>query len=316
MDSHQNARLTARSREVLARRVIEGGVTLRLAAASFSVTAKTAAKWVRRFREGGCLALADRSSRPHRLRCVTPEPQIEAVAALRRQRWAGARIANHTGLSRATVSRILRRLKLNRIRHLEPVPVYPRYEHAAPGDMLHLDIKKLGRFTSGAFHTTGCERDRARGGGFEYVHVAIDDHSRIAAATVQPNQQAGSAVAALEATLIWYARLGIHFKAILTDNGPCYRSRQFAHACHKAGIRHRRTKPYTPRTNGKAERFIQTALREWAYACSYDSSQQRTNMLPKWLHTYNWHRPHASLNQHPPISRAGLDRNNLLSHHT
>jgi transposase InsO family protein len=316
MDSHQNARLTARSREVLARRVIEDGVTLKLAAASFSVTAKTAAKWVRRFREGGCLALADRSSRPHRLRCVTPEPQIEAVAALRRQRWAGARIANHTGLSRATVSRILRRLKLNRIGHLEPVPVYPRYEHAAPGDMLHLDIKKLGRFTSGAFHTTGCERDRARGGGFEYVHVAIDDHSRIAAATVQPNEQAGSAVAALEATLTWYARLGIHFKAILTDNGPCFRSRQFAHACRKAGIRHRRTKPYTPRTNGKAERFIQTALREWAYACSYDSSQQRTNMLPKWLRTYNWHRPHASLNQHPPISRAGLDRNNLLSHHT
>jgi len=316
MDSHKNARLTARSREVLARRVIEEGLTLKLAAASFSVTAKTAAKWVRRYREGGRSALGDRSSRPHRLRRPTSEPQIDAVAALRRQRWAGARIARQTGLSRATVSRILRRLKLNRIRHLEPAPVYPRYEHDAPGDMLHLDIKKLGRFTSGAFRATGCERDRTRGGGFEYVHIAIDDHSRIAAATVLPNEQAGSAVAAFEAALASYARLGIHCKTILTDNGPCYRSREFAQACRNAGIKHRRTKPYTPRTNGKAERFIQTALREWAYACAYDSSQQRTNMLPKWLHAYNWHRPHASLNQQTPISRAGLDRNNLLSHHT
>jgi len=316
MDYHQNARLTVWSRELLARRVLEQGVTLKLAAASFSVTAKTAAKWVRRYREGGCAALGDRGSRPHRLRCPTPEPQMAAVAALRRQRWTGYRIAAHTGLSRATVSRILGRLKLNRMRDLEPVPVYPRYEHAAPGDMLHLDIKKLGRFTSGAFRATGCERDRTRGGGFEYVHVAIDDHSRIATATVQPNEQAGSTVAALEATLAWYARLGIRFKTVLTDNGPCYRSRQFAHACRTAGIRHRRTRPYTPRTNGKAERFIQTALREWAYACSYDSSQQRSSLLPQWLHTYNWHRPHASLNHQPPISRSGLDRNNLLSLHT
>jgi transposase InsO family protein len=155
-----------------------------------------------------------------------------------------------------------------------------------------------------------------RGAGFEYVHVAIDDHSRIATATVQPNEQAGSAVAALQTTLAWYARLGIRFKTVLTDNGPCYRSRQFAQACRRAGIQHRRTRPYTPRTNGKAERFIQTALREWAYACSYHSSEQRNILLPRWLHAYNWHRPHASLNLQPPISRAALDRNNLLRHHT
>jgi transposase InsO family protein len=305
MDSHQNARLTARSRELLARRVVEQGVT-----------AKTAAKWVRRYREGGAASLGDRSSRPRRLRCPTAEAQVDIVAGLRRQRWTGYRIAGHTGLSRATVSRILRRLKLNRIRHLEPVTVYPRYEHEAPGDMLHLDIKKLGRFTSGAFRVSGCERDRVRGAGFEYVHVAIDDHSRIATATVQPNEQAGSAVAALQTTLAWYARLGIRFKTVLTDNGPCYRSRQFAQACRRAGIQHRRTRPYTPRTNGKAERFIQTALREWAYACSYHSSEQRNILLPRWLHAYNWHRPHASLNLQPPISRAALDRNNLLRHHT
>jgi transposase InsO family protein len=181
--------------------------------------------------------------------------------------------------------------------------------------MLHLDIKKLGRFTSGAFHTTGCERDRVRGGGFEYVHVAIDDHSRIATATIQSNEQADSAVAALRATLDWYARLGIRFKTVLTDNGPCYRSRSFTHACRSFGIQHRRTKPYTPRTNGKAERFIQTALREWAYACAYHSSEQRNTRLAPWLHDYNWHRPHASLKHQPPISRAGIDQNNLLTHH-
>jgi transposase InsO family protein len=182
--------------------------------------------------------------------------------------------------------------------------------------MLHLDIKKLGRFRSGAFHISGCERDRVRGGGFEYVHVAIDDHNRIATATVEPNEQAGSAVRALHTTLAWYGRLGIRFKTVLTDNGPCYRSRKFTQACRKAGLKHRHTRPYTPRTNGKAERFIQTALREWAYACAYDSSEHRNSMLAQWLHAYNWHRPHASLKHQPPITRSGLDRNNLLSHHT
>lgn len=162
----------------------------------------------------------------------------------------------------------------------------------------------------------GLERDRVRGGGFEYVHVAIDDHSRIATAAVEPNEQAGSAVRALQTTLAWYGRLGIRFKTVLTENGPCYRSRKFTRPCRKAGLKHRHTKPYTPRTNGKAERFIQTALREWAYACAYDSSEHRNSMLAQWLHAYNWHRPHASLKHQPPISRSGLDRNNLLSHHT
>ncbi len=174
MDSHKNARSTVRSREDIARKVVEQGVMLKLAAASLSITPKTAAKWVRRFRENGVEGLRDRSSRPNRVRCPTPEPQIEIVVALRRQRWAGSRIASQTGLSRATVCRILRRLKLNRIRDLEPLRVYPRYEHEAAGDMLHLDIKKLPRFTSGLFHITRNERDRVRGGGYEYVHAAIE----------------------------------------------------------------------------------------------------------------------------------------------
>ena len=315
MDSHKNARLTARSRELLARKVVEQGVTLKLAAASFSVTAKTAAKWVRRFQEQGPAGLGDRSSRPHRLYRPTSSEQVERVEALRRQRWTGYRIAQHAGLSRATVSRILRRLKLNRIRHLEPAPVVQRYEHDAPGDLLHLDIKKLGRIVRPSHRVTGNRRDSVSGAGWEYVHVAIDDHSRIAFSGIYPDETRNSVIACLRSTLDWYARLGIRFKAVLTDNGPAYRSLQFAQACRELGLKHRFTRPFTPRTNGKAERFIQTALREWAYAHTYQTSEQRSQQLRSWLHTYNWHRPHASLNQQPPISRSGIDRNNLLSHH-
>jgi len=315
MDSHKNARLTARSRELLARRVVEQGVTLKLAAASFSVTEKTVAKWVRRYREQGIEGLADRSSRPHRLYRPTAIDRIERVEQLRRQRRTGYWIARQTGLSRSTVSRILRRLKLNRIRDLEPAPVIQRYEHEAPGDLLHLDIKKLGRIGRPSHRVTGNPNDTVHGIGWEYVHVAIDDHSRIATSAIYPDEKRSSVVDALHSTVAWYARLGIRFKAVLTDNGPSYRSIQFAQACSELGLKHRFTRPYTPRTNGKAERFIQTALREWAYACSYENSAQRTQQLESWLHHYNWHRPHASLNHHPPISRSGLERNNLLSLH-
>jgi transposase InsO family protein len=316
MDSHKNARLTARSRELLALKVVQQGGTLKLAAASFSVTEKTAAKWVRRYREQGVAGLADRSSRPHRLYRPTSSQTVERVEALRRQRWTGHRIARQTGLSRSTVSRILGRLQLNRIRDLEPAPPIQRYEHEAPGDRLHLDIKKLARIAQPSHRVTGNRRHTVKGIGWEYVHVAIDDHSRIATSGVYPDQKRSSVVAGLHATVAWYARLGIRFKAVLTDNGPSYRSLQFAQACRALGLKHRFTRPYTPRTNGKAERFIQTALREWAYACSYANSDQRSQQLHSWLRDYNWHRPHASLNLQPPISRAGLDRNNLLSLHS
>jgi len=279
-------------------------------------TARTAAKWVRRYQEQGVAGLSDRSSRPQRLHRPTSIQRIEQVERLRRQRWTGYRIAVATGLSRATVSRILRRLKLNRIRDLEPAPVIQRYEHKAPGDLLHLDIKKLGKIARPSHRVTGNPNDTVHGIGWEYVHIAIDDHSRIATSAIYPNEKRASVVAALRSTLAWYARLGIRFKAVLTDNGPAYRSIQFAQACRELGLKHRFTRPYTPRTNGKAERFIQTALREWAYACSYSNSQQRSEKLNSWLHNYNWHRPHASLNHQPPISRAGFDRNNLLSLHS
>ena len=315
MDYHKNARLTVHSREQLARKVLHQGATLKAAAAAFNVSPKTAAKWVRRYRLRGAEGLADHSSRPHRLRGATAQPIVEQVELLRRQRWAGSRIATHTGLSRSTVSRILRRLKLNRIRNLEPLPPAQRYEHAAPGDLLHLDIKKLGRIARPSHRVTGDRRDRVAGIGWEYVHVAIDDHSRIAFSAIYPDETRDSVIAFLHAALAYYARLGIHFKALLTDNGPAYRSYRFAAVCRQLGLKHRFTRPYTPRTNGKAERFIQTALREWAYARLYQNSNQRSQELRSWLHLYNWHRPHASLGHAPPISRSGIDGNNLLSHH-
>ncbi|HUJ30517.1 MAG TPA: IS481 family transposase [Candidatus Acidoferrum sp.] len=314
MDIHKNARLTVHGREALAKRGTTPGVTLNSAAAEFKVSARTAAKWVRRYQADGPVGLQDRSSRPRRFYRSTPPTLIEQVETLRRQRWTGCRIARSTGLSPATVSRILQRKGISRMRDLDPAPPPRRYEHACPGDLLHLDIKKLGRFGCVGHRIHGQRRQHLPNGGWEYVHVAIDDHSRIAFSQVAPNEQAASAVAFLESALAWYARLGIRVRRVLTDNGPCYQSRAFRALCQHRGVKHIRTRPYTPRTNGKAERFIQTALREWAYACAYNTSEERAAHLPRWLHDYNWHRPHASLGGAPPISRSGLDRNNVLIH--
>jgi transposase InsO family protein len=315
MDYHQNARLTIYRREQLARKVVEEKCTLKLAAASFGVSAKTTAKWVRRYRELGPAGLRDRSSRPGRMPRQTCFSFVERVLLLRRQRWTGCRIAETVGLSRATISRILCRNRLSRMRDLEPRPPVHRYEHKAPGDLLHLDIKKLGRFTAPGARAHGDLSRRTRGVGWDYVHVAIDDHSRIAFSAIHPNEQGSAVTAFLRAAVADYARLGIRVRRLLTDNGPAYRSLAFARACAELGLKHRFTRPYTPRTNGKAERFIQTALREWAYARAYDSSQHRNRDLLPWLHQYNWHRPHGGIGLAAPISRSGLDRNNLLSLH-
>ena len=218
MDYHQNARLTVFSREQMARKVLEEGFTLKLAAASFNVSAKTAAKWVKRYRDLGRQDLRDHSSRPRRLRQPTSAELIGRVEALRRERWTGFRIAQQTGLSRATVSRILKRLKLSRMRDLEPRPPVQRYEHAAAGDLLHLDIKKLGRIVRPSHRVTGDRRDSMDGAGWEYVHVAIDDHSRIAFSAIYPDEKADSTVSFLHQALAYYARLGIRFRAVLTDN--------------------------------------------------------------------------------------------------
>jgi transposase InsO family protein len=237
---------------------------------------------------------------------------------LRRQRFTGKQIARDTGVSPATVSRVLRRLGLSRLRDLEPAQPVRRYERQRPGELIHIDIKKLGRFNRVGHRITNdrAGQSNSRGVGWEFVHVCIDDASRIAFSKVMSNERQGCAVAFLKAAVAYYASLGITVERVMTDNGSCYKSFAFRRACQRLALRHIRTKPYTPKTNGKAERFIQTALREWAYAKAYDTSRQRAAELPAWMHRYNWHRPHGSIGDQPPISRLALPENNLLTLHT
>jgi transposase InsO family protein len=315
MDYHHHARLTIHRREELARAVIQRRLSLNSAAAEFKLSRQSAAKWVARFRQAGREGLRDRSSRPQRSPRRTGTELSEQVAVLRRQRWTGVRIAQTTGLSRATVSRILTRLRLNKIRMLEPAVPIVRYEHPAPGDLLHIDIKKLARIHKPGHRITGNPKDETRGAGWEFLYVAVDDHSRIAFTAMLPNEKATSSSSFLRQAVTYFASLGIRVRRVMTDNGPCFCSLLFAQACHELQIRPIRTRIYTPRTNGKAERFIQTAIREWAYARLYQNSVDRLRHLAPWIHQYNWHRPHAGINQQPPISRSGLDVNNLLTHH-
>ena len=299
------------------RRVLVEGLASKVVAAAFGVTVKTVSKWVERFRVEGLDGLVDRSSRPHRLRQPTPEATVERIAALRRQRWTGDQIAKEVGVSPATVSRVLQRLGLNKMKALAPVEPVRRYERATPGEMIHIDIKKLGRFERVGHRITGDRvgQSNSRGVGWEFVHVCLDDASRIAFAKVLPDERKESAVVFLQAALASYASLGVRVLRVMTDNGSCYRSRAFAKACRRLELKHIRTRPYTPRTNGKAERFIQSALREWAYARAYPTSDHRTAELPAWLHRYNWHRPHGGIKSQTPISRLGLTENNLLRLH-
>jgi len=317
MDVHKNACLTPRGRGELVRRVLELAQLPSMVAADLGVSPRTVRKWVERFQAEGPAGLEDRSSRPHRLRAPTTEAVCRRIVELRRQRWTGAQIAGEVEVSSATVSRVLRRAGLSRLRDLAPAEPVRRYEHDAPGDMIHLDIKKLGRFARAGHRVTGHYpgHPTSDGAGWEFVHVCIDDASRVAFSRIFPDEKKQSAVAFLEAALAYYTSLGVTVRRVMTDNGACYKSHAFRDACRRHGLKHIRTKPYTPRTNGKAERFIQTALREWAYARAYDTSDQRAEELPRWLHRYNWHRPHGSLRTKTPISRLGLTGNNLLRLH-
>jgi transposase InsO family protein len=274
-------------------------------------------KWVARFEAEGVEGLKDRSSRPRRFHRPTPQTIVEQVEALRRQRWTGKQIAAETGVSPATVSRILKRLGLNRIQALEPAEPVRRYEREQPGELIHIDIKKLGRFERVGHRITGDRKGQSnsRGVGWEFVHVCIDDASRVAFSQILPDEKKASAVAFLKAAVAYYASLGVRVAWVMTDNGSCYKAFDFRGACRDLGLKHIRTKPYTPKTNGKAERFIQTALREWAYAQAYPTSDRRAEQLPIWLHRYNWHRPHGSLKSKPPISRLALAEDNLLRLH-
>jgi len=322
MDIHKNARLTPHSRAELVRRVVEDRQAPKAVATAFGVCVKTVRKWAGRFAAEGLTGLQDRSSRPHRLRKLPAQATVERVAALRRQRWAGQQIAVEVGVSPATVSRILRRLGLNKLSALQPAEPVRRYERAHPGELLHIDIKKLGRIDGIGHRITGDRRGqsnrrgRGEGLGWEYVHVCIDDASRIAFAMVLPDEKKQSSVAFLKAAVAYYQSLGVSLLRVMTDNGSCYKAFDFRDACRDLGLKHIRTKPYTPKTNGKAERFIQTALREWAYAKAYVHSDRRTAELLIWLHRYNWHRPHGSLKANTPISRLSLAKDNLLRLHS
>jgi transposase InsO family protein len=306
----------------MVRAVVDDGLRKAIVARQFHTTAKTVSKWVRRFQEEGVGGLYDRSSRPLSSPNQTPVATCVAVEALRRQRYIGKQIAAELRLSPATVSRILKRLDLNRLSGLEPAEPVRRYEREQPGELIHIDIKKLGRFNQIGHRITGDRRGqsnpraRGEGPGWEYLHVCIDDHSRVAFAKVMSSERRQSAVAFLRQAVAYYDSLGVKIERVMTDNGSCYKSFAFRRACKRLGLKHIRTKPYTPKTNGKAERFIQTSLREWAYAMAYPNSRERKAELPFWLHRYNWHRPHAGIDDRTPISRLGLTENNVPRLHS
>jgi transposase InsO family protein len=316
MDIHKNARLTLRMRAELVDAVLKQGFTLKRAASRFNVSAKTAAKWVERFRTGGPDDLRDRSSRPRRSPRQADGALVLQAIELRRLRYTVRRIASALRLSPATVSRSLRRAGLNRLERLDPPPPAVRYERRRPGDLIHFDIKRLARILRPGHRVHGDRTRESRGAGYEYLHIAIDDHSRISFAAILPDQKHTSAMLFFHMARAHFSRFGFTCRALLTDNGSCYRHHRFQQMVRGQSMRHQFTRAYRPQTNGKAERFIQTALREWAYARTYQSSLQRTELLEDWLHDYNFHRPHASLNYNSPASRSALNRNNLLSLHS
>jgi transposase InsO family protein len=313
MDVHQNARTTPRGRSLMIRRLAEGWPIAAVAAA-FGVDARTVRKWRDRHATAGDAGLADRSSRPHhsptRL-AGTVEAEIEA---LRRERLSGPAIARQLGRPVATIGVVLRRRGLGRLEALDPKPAVIRYQRDQPGELIHIDIKKLGRIDGIGHRISGDRRGQKRGTGWEFLHVCIDDASRLAYTEILPDERKESAVAFLERALAWYATLGVTVERVMTDNGSAYRSHLFRRAIGDAGLKHKRTRPYRPQTNGKAERFIQTSLREWAYLQAFESSTARSQAMRPWLHAYNTERPHAALAGKSPLTR--LNRDNLHSNDT
>lgn len=282
---------------------VEAGARVRGVAAALGVGERTVRKWVARYRTEGDGGLQDRSSRPHRSPRATAPHVVARIEALRRQRWTCVQIADAVGVAPATVARLVKRWGLSRLRALDPLVPIQRYERAHPGELLHLDVKKLGRIGRIGHRITGDRRHQVRGIGWEYAHVCVDDTSRAAYVEMQPDERARTARGFLRRALAWFARAGIRVQRIMTDNGSASRSHLYAAACRRLGCRQLFTRPYTPRTNGKAERFIQTLLREWAYVRPYRHSRERRAWLPRWLHYYNFHRPHTSLHRRPPVTR-------------
>jgi transposase InsO family protein len=300
---HPNARTTPRSRAQLVDRVLVDGWSVPRVAQAFHVSRRTVFKWLARYRAAGAAGLADRSPAPRSSPQRTSVRRILQIVALRAQRLPGHVIARRLGVPRSTVSRLLRRQGLGRLPPRMPRAPIQRYERGAPGELLHVDIKSLGRIRGVGHRITGDRRTRVRGIGWEHVHVCIDDASRLAYAEVLATAAWPDAVGFIERAIAWFAAHGVRAERVMTDNGSAYLSRAFAAVCARLAIRHLRTRAYTPRTNGKAERFIQTLLREWAYRRPYRSSARRRRALDPWLRYYNRRRPHMSLNYLPPISR-------------
>lgn len=305
MNSHENARLTAKGRARLMARI--GEIGMAAAAAEGGVSVRTAQKWHTRYRQDGERGLRDRSSRPHRIRSALSAEQQDQILVLRENRRPIRAIADALGCPYATVRRWVAQRGLSRLPPAEPRPPVVRYERERPGEMLHLDTKKLGRIERIGHRITGDPRDHARGAGWEVLHLAVDDHSRLAYTEVLADERKATTTGFLERALNWFSEHGVRVERVMTDNGVSYRSKPFAAALTQRNIRHIFTKPYTPRTNGKAERFVQTALREWAYAYAYAHSTERTAHLTRWQHHYNHHRRHSALGYQPPISRIPLN---------
>lgn len=304
MNVHSLARTTPRSRALIVHRVQREGRSVAQTAQAFGISPRTVSKWLARHRASGTAGLMDRSSRPRRSPERLEPARVDLILQLRRCRQTSPQIARGLSMACSTVARELRRAGLHRLRLLDPPEPPRRYERRHPGELLHLDVKKLGRIGGRVGHRIhGDYRRRVRGVGWECAHVCVDDASRIAYVEVLPNEQAPVTMAFLERAVAFYRRLGIHVQEVMTDNGPAYLSQIFRLACRRLGCRHLRTRPYRPRTNGKAERFIQTLLREWAYARPYTHSWKRTRALRPWLRYYNHRRPHGSLDGRSPISR-------------
>jgi transposase InsO family protein len=311
MKLHANAPLGPKGRATMVDRVLVEGLALAEAAEAAGVSVRTAGKWVRRYRVEGEAGLLDRSSAPKEVHNVTPEDRVQAIAALRLLKLTGPEIAELLEMATSTVSAVLKRIGLGKLSRLEPEEPVVRYEKARPGELIHIDVKKLGRISGGAGHRmlgkgrrASQRKDNRRGrSGYECVHVCVDDCTRMAYVEVLPDEKASTAIGFLRRAVAFYRSHGVSVEAVMTDNGSAYRSAVHALACRTLQIKHRRTRPYRPQTNGKAERFIRTMLREWAYAAVYGSSPDRAAALSGWVERYNFRRRHSALGSRPPIDR-------------
>jgi transposase InsO family protein len=307
MDVHKNARSLPASRALLINRVLKCGWSLRKAAVAAGLSVRRAHEWVRRGENDE--PVSDRSSRPHRTHAIDSSTGA-LIIELRRERMTVRRIAVIAGVSVSTVARVCRRGGMNRLSRIDPPPPVHRYERERPGELLHIDVKRLGRFDRVGHRITRRRSFGSSEQGWEFVHVATDDRSRVTYAEILSDERARTAIGFLTRAIDWFRARGVIIERVMTDNGSAYLSHEFAVVCRALNVRHIRTRPYTPRTNGKVERMIQTLLREWAYRFTYNSSDERARWLKPYLHFYNFHRAHSALSYNPPISR--LDKNNVL----